>query len=181
MPKTINPDDDLKVEKAIKFLVKAIATSGNNSKPVILHSIRVAFFLEREGYSNNTVVAALLHDLVEDSAVTLEEIGDSFGQEIQNLVSTLTFDPNISDKKQRYEEVFDRSLKAGKESLLIRTADILDNSNYYLLAKDDATKQFLFEKMKCFLDISQPIIGDEPLWKGLFQQYQRLKKNTVNK
>ena len=78
MSQTINLDGDLKVEKAVKFLVKAIETSGNNSKPVILHSIRVAFFLEKESYSNNVVVAALLHDLIEDSATTLKEIGDNF-------------------------------------------------------------------------------------------------------
>jgi len=38
-----SPEDNVQIEKAIKFLVERISHRGKNPKPVILHSIRVAF------------------------------------------------------------------------------------------------------------------------------------------
>ena len=57
---------DRELERAIVFLVLQMERAGNNPKPVVLHSIRVALYLYDQGCGGDIVVAAL-HDLLEDS------------------------------------------------------------------------------------------------------------------
>ncbi|MBR3229258.1 MAG: hypothetical protein IKF91_00360 [Bacilli bacterium] len=52
------------------------------------------------------------------------------------LVSSLTENKNIEDKIKRNEELIDRSVTYGFRSLIIKCADILDNSNYHYLVTD---------------------------------------------
>jgi len=122
-----NYQRDKEIEKAIKFLVASIERSGHNPKPVILHSIRVGLYLDRQGYNKNVVIAGILHDLLEDSETTIEEIREEFGDKIANLVLVNSFDKTIKEKKKRYYESFARCLEAGKDALVIKAADVLDN------------------------------------------------------
>ena len=62
-----NPAFDDQLEQAIIFLVTTFQQSGNNPKPVILHSIRVALFLYEYHYPEEVIIAGALHDLVEDT------------------------------------------------------------------------------------------------------------------
>lgn len=174
-----NPINNLLLEKAVKFLVSSVERSGKNPKPVIIHSLRVALNLDALKEHADVVVAALLHDLVEDTSVTLDEIKSIFGDEVARLVSALTFDQSISDKRERYIEGFIRCHRAGRIALIIRVADILDNSDYYLLAEDKKTYTFLLEKMKYFLDLSRTTISSDPLWKELSKKYSLLHKSTL--
>ncbi len=175
-------DDSLKIEKAIKYLVKAIEKSGNNTKPVILHSIRVAFYLESQKYSTEIVIAALLHDLLEDSETRLEEIESLFSTNVADLVKANSFDESIKDEgQQKYKETFDRCLKAGKDALIIKAADILDNSDYYPLVKDESKYFSLLEKMKCFVDLSRDSLKDEPVYGELLKKYTSLKPEDLKR
>jgi len=151
------------IEKAIKFLVHGVEDSGNNSKPVILHSIRVAFLLERYGY-HDLVIAGLLHDLLEDTTVKPEIIRKEFGDKVLELVQICTFDNTIADKIERYKDSFARAGKYGVEALLIRTADIYDNMDYYEFAPDRKTKDFLIDKVGYFIKISYPLLNKEIFW-----------------
>ncbi|MFT4309727.1 MAG: HD domain-containing protein [Candidatus Woesearchaeota archaeon] len=127
-------EENVQIEEAIKFLVFAFHESGHNPKPVIIHSIRVGLHLYSLGYNNDIVVAAILHDVIEDTAVQIEEIKTKFGDKIAGLVEANTFDESIIDKTERYKENFERCYKAGKEALIIKTADLFDNADYYCIA-----------------------------------------------
>lgn len=72
-------EDQELIQKAISFLVENFNKSGNNNKPVILHSIRLAMRLYDKGKKASVVVGALLHDLLEDTQVTLSNITSKFG------------------------------------------------------------------------------------------------------
>ena len=168
--------NDKKIKEAIKFLVLAIEKSGHNSKPVIIHSIRVGLHLDELGYKQKIVIAGILHDLLEDSETTFEEIKQNFGPQIANLVQANSFDKNIKDKKKRYQQTLTRCLKAGKEALIIKAADILDNSHYYHLANGKKLRQWLVEKMKHFIDHSEKILKNEAVFKKLQKQYQKISK-----
>lgn len=170
-----NPQDDKKIEKAIKFLVFAIEKSGNNPKPVVLHSIKVGLYLYSQGYHRDVVIAGILHDLLEDSETTIEEIRQEFGSKVVNLVQATSFDKTIKDKKKRYHQSFRRSFKAGKDALLIKAADFLDNSHYYHLGKDKMLYQWLLEKLGHFIKNSESYLKNERVWKDLKKQYDRLK------
>lgn len=165
------------MKKARDFLVLTIEKSGHNPKPVVEHSLRVAETLEKLGYSKEIVIAATLHDLLEDSDTKLEEIEEKFGKKVANLVLANSFDINIADRVEKYKENFERLVKAGKKALVIKAADILDNSNYYQLA-DEETFKYLLEKMDYFVRISKPVLGKEPLYKNLVERLKHLKTSS---
>jgi len=177
----IRPDTnitfDLQLEKAIRFLVSAIIKSGNNPKPTILHSLKVGFCLYNMGYDQETVIGGLLHDLLEDSATTAEEIEQIFGKRIADLVQANTFTKEAKSEEAKYKDCFSRCVKEGKSALLIKAADILDNSFYYPLAKNRQTFQKLLQKMSYFIELSKPYLKDEVVWKKLVKRFRFLSSS----
>jgi (p)ppGpp synthase/HD superfamily hydrolase len=161
-------EDEKLIEEAIKFLVRSIAESRKNPKPVMLHSMRVAMYLENLGYSRDIVIGAILHDILEDTAAPPEAIREKFGDNVAKLVEANSFDEGISDKAEQYKELFLRCKNAGKDATVIKAADILDNSNYY------DSNQHLLEKMRYFIEFSKEDLGGEPVWETLKEQATRL-------
>jgi len=167
-------------EQAIKFLVHKIEDSNGNSKPVILHSIRVGIYLDREGYSRDIVVAGFLHDLLEDSDTTEEEISQRFGESVAKLVKAASFDKNVSDKRQRYAQTYHRGIQAGKDALVVKAADILDNSCYYSFTDSQESYDWLvFGKLKHFVENTEEVIGKEKVWQELRNRLEKLSKETL--
>lgn len=72
--------------------------------------------------------AALLHDLVEDTAVELPGIEEEFGARVAELVGALTEDTSISDYRERKEEARCRARDAGRDAALLFVADKLSNA-----------------------------------------------------
>lgn len=83
---------DIKKE-AFKFAVAAHDGQFRKAeleKPVIFHAIDVANMLELYGYDENVVAAGLLHDTIEDTNVTAEDIRKKFGDDVYSLVMGAT-------------------------------------------------------------------------------------------
>lgn len=62
------------IRKIPKSHRKMQSVCANSPKPVILHSIRIALYLNNLGYNRNIVLAAILHDILEDSSASVEKI-----------------------------------------------------------------------------------------------------------
>lgn len=169
----IDPKVSFDLERAVKFLVEEYGKTGNNSKPVIMHSLRIAVYLLELGYAYEIVAAALLHDLLEDASISIEFIRQEFGERIATIVEAVSFDPSISDPEQNYKEMFERVYQAGREALLVKAADLLNNSYYYDLAPAEK-RPGLLKKVGHFLSLSQSEIETEPVWQDLNNQYQKL-------
>ena len=161
--KYISPQDGYELDRAISFLVEKYSQTGQNQKPVISHSLRVAIYLLDHNYDLDIVITAVLHDLIEDSDTTKEDILLSFGSKIADWVVALSFKTSIEDEENRYKEMFDRIKLAGRDVLIIKCADIR--------LVDDIEKQvFLISKLKYFLDFSQELIKNEVIWHDLAEQ-----------
>jgi (p)ppGpp synthase/HD superfamily hydrolase len=96
--------------------------------PYIVHPLAVAGILIRSQCSEDLVIAGLLHDTVEDTPITIEEIRSQFGREVAELVSALS-EP---DKKASWEDRKAHTIgylerQASDDVLLISLADKLDN------------------------------------------------------
>jgi len=96
--------------------------------PYIVHPLAVAGILIRSRCSEQLVIAGLLHDSVEDTPVTIEEIRSQFGSEVADLVMALS-EP---DKKASWEDRKAHTIeylekKATSDVLLVALADKLDN------------------------------------------------------
>jgi (p)ppGpp synthase/HD superfamily hydrolase len=101
--------------------------NGSGGMAYVEHPIAVASLIEEAGYGEAVVAAALLHDVVEDSAVTVEEIRTEFGDEVAGMVGALTDDESIESYRERKAEHRERVAAAGEEALAIYAADKLTN------------------------------------------------------
>ena len=97
--------------------------------PYIEHPIAVAALLDEHGYGDEVLAAALLHDVVEDSETTLDELREEFGDEVAGLVGALTDDESIDYYRERKAEHRERVAAADGEALAIYGADKLTNSS----------------------------------------------------
>ena len=76
-------------EKAKEFAIKAHkgqVRKNEKDKPMIMHPVSVAELLEEYGYDDNVVAAGYLHDVVEDTKYTIEDIEKEFGKDMASLV-----------------------------------------------------------------------------------------------
>src|SRR6478735_9175908 len=78
--------------------------NGSGGKPYIEHPVAVADLLERHGFGEEVLAAALLHDVVEDSETTVAELRERFGDPIAALVDALSDDESIDDYSARKRE-----------------------------------------------------------------------------
>ncbi len=101
--------------------------NGSGGMPYIEHPMRVAALLDEHGFGDEVLAAALLHDVVEDSETTLDELREKFGGEVVGLVGAMTDDESIDDYRQRKAEHRERLAAAPTEAMAIYGADKLTN------------------------------------------------------
>ena len=103
--------------------------NGSGGLPYIEHPVAVAERLERHGYGEEVLAAALLHDVVEDSETTVEELRQEFGERVAELVATLSDDASIDDYRTRKDEHRARVHEFDGAAFAIYGADKLTNSS----------------------------------------------------
>lgn len=101
--------------------------NGSGGMPYIDHPLTVAAMLEEHDYGEKVLAAALLHDVVEDSETTLEELRERFGDEVSGMVGVLSDDESIEPYRERKAEHRERVAAAGADALAIYAADKLTN------------------------------------------------------
>src|SRR4051812_21430981 len=96
--------------------------------PYINHPIFVARVLLREGglYDPSLLLAAILHDTVEDTDVTLDELRARFGSEVASLVSEVTDDKSL-DKAERKRLQVEHAPHASVKARQLKIADKICN------------------------------------------------------
>ena len=104
----------------------------SSGEPYIIHPLNVAYILADIGLDESTISAALLHDVVEDTDVTDEQLRKEFGNEIADMVAGVTKLSNIqfaSIEEQQAEDYRKMFLAMGKDIrvILIKLADRLHN------------------------------------------------------
>ena len=113
-----------------------------SGEPYIIHPLNVAYILASIGMDDNTLCAALLHDVVEDTDVTQKDLTDMFGEEISEMVagvtklSTIQFATLEETQVENYRRMF---LAMGKDIrvILIKLADRLHNMRTLKYLKRD--------------------------------------------
>ena len=88
-----------KMEDALAFATKAhIDQFRKSGEPYIIHPILVASIVARITEDSSMVIAALLHDVVEDTPVTIEDVCERYGDDVAHLVGGLTKIDNLRDQ-----------------------------------------------------------------------------------
>ncbi|KAI8910956.1 guanosine-3',5'-bis 3'-pyrophosphohydrolase MESH1-like protein [Gorgonomyces haynaldii] len=117
--------------KSINFSAEKHKNQRRKSKeqtPYINHPIGVAHILMFEGdiQDTNTLVGAVLHDTVEDTDTTLDEITALFGSQVAKIVSEVTDDKSLP-KLERKRLQIEHAPHISKEAKLVKLADKIYN------------------------------------------------------
>lgn len=118
-------------EKALEFATKAHEgqVRKGSKVPYITHPVSVAELVEKFGGSEQAQVAALLHDTIEDTEVTFEELREEFGYDIALMVIRVSEDKDAGKWYNRKMSYIERLTADDTpyESLLVAAADKLHN------------------------------------------------------
>jgi (p)ppGpp synthase/HD superfamily hydrolase len=160
-----------RIEQALRaatILHKDQVRKGSIPIPYVSHLCAVAMIVADYTDKEDVVIAALLHDTLEDTDYTAEELEDDFGGAVRELVEAVT-EPqdehfkSLSWKEQKQQ--YAKSLrKASHESLLIAAADKIHNMRAIVEEYYDDHARFLAdfkgsleERMLMYQDISNAI------------------------
>lgn len=117
------------IKKAIQFAARkhhGHMRAEAEPLPYITHLFSVALLVAEGGADDDTVTAALLHDTIEDTATTREEIVETFSERVASLVLAVTEEKGL-DWKERKEAYLKVLETASVEALAIMAADKIDN------------------------------------------------------
>ncbi|MFH1129406.1 MAG: HD domain-containing protein [Patescibacteria group bacterium] len=116
------------IEKATRIAVIAHVNQKrkNDGSPYVVHPFIVAMKLVKYNFSDAVIAAALVHDVLEDTDVTEQELRDKLGNEVVDMVKMVTNDDTLSwrDKKIKYVETV---RNGSDEAKAISIADKIHN------------------------------------------------------
>lgn len=98
-----------------------------SGEPYVNHPVRVAKTLSAYTTDYSILAAAVLHDTLEDTDTTIEDLVRLFGDRVANLVKALTNDPEEIKRVGKTQHLLEKMAKMDDETLLIKLADRLDN------------------------------------------------------
>ncbi len=156
--------DESALKRAYMFAIKAHGSQRRASgDPYISHPIEVAHILTNMRLDHNTIITALLHDTVEDTKVTINDIRTLFGDEVARLVDGVTKLTRIelqSDRTQQAEN-FRKLLIAMSEDirvLLIKLSDRLHNMRTLsFIADEEKRRRIAAETMDIYAPLAERI------------------------
>lgn len=159
--KKYHPSTELSnVEKAYKIAKDAHEGQFRKSgEPYIIHPLCVAIILAQLELDKETIVAGLLHDIVEDTETTLEEVEKDFGDEVALLVNGVTKLTRLQYKQDKLEVQAENlrkmflAMAKDIRVIMIKLADRLHNMR--TLKYQSKEKQI--EKSKETMDIYAPL------------------------
>jgi hypothetical protein len=174
------------IQKAIHLAITTHQVNQDQKRkgkdvPYIVHPLAVGLILARAGADELTIIAGILHDTIEDSVpgkkVTAEIITHSFGAKAAELVESVTEPNKKLPWDVRKQEALARIKTFNHESLLIKSADIINNVtdmfDDYKQNGEAAFEHFNAPKEKVvshYLAVARALIGrwaENPLVKDL--------------
>lgn len=145
------------------YLLGAQAHEGQQrqtGEPYIYHPISVARILAEMHMDTSSIIAAILHDVIEDTAVTKETIGEMFGDEVANLVdgvSKLT-EFKFKNKKEQQAVNIQKVLLAMARDvrvILIKLADRLHNMRTLGVMRPEKRRRIAAETLEIYVPLAR--------------------------
>ena len=155
----VQPVDRARVAQAFRFACERHADQQRKSgEGFITHPVGVAKICAGMRLDTETICAALLHDTVEDTSASLEDVRQEFGDEVGQLVdgvtklTGITFQSRDEQQAENYRKMM-VAMATDIRVILIKLADRLHN----MRTLDALPKQKQIEKAKETLDIFAPL------------------------
>ncbi len=148
------------IERAYRLAEKAHGAQKRLSgEPYIIHPLNVAAILAELGMDSESIAAGLLHDVVEDTSVDLQQIKKTFGDEIANLIDGVTKLGRIpySSREEQQAENIRKMLIAMSEDIrviIIKLADRLHNMRTIEFMTPQKQRDKALENMEVYAPIA---------------------------
>ena len=154
-------ESDLKrIREAYEFAEQAHSGQVRKSgEPYILHPLAVAEILVNMQMDTTSIIAALLHDVVEDTTVSLETVNEKFGKTCAMLVDGLTklekikFKTKEEQQNENYRKMF-VAMAQDIRVILIKLADRLHNMRTLKHQSEEAQRRIADETLEIFCPIA---------------------------
>lgn len=159
--KSFTPDNVAVVDKAFELANEAHGEQKRKSgEPYIIHPLAVATILHDElGMDMPSIAAALLHDVVEDTAYELSDIKELFGEEIAHLVDGVTKISriDISSREEQQAETLRKMLIAMSQDIrviIIKLSDRVHNMRTLQYVPEDRRRMIAKETLEIYAPIA---------------------------
>jgi (p)ppGpp synthase/HD superfamily hydrolase len=141
-------------------------------EPYIVHPVEVSEIVAWHNGSKEMIAAALLHDTVEDTDVTIDDIRNEFGNAVALLVDDLTDVSKLEDGNRAARKAMDRdhTANASAAAMVIKAADLISNSKS-IAEHDPKFAKVYFEEKRALLDVMFKIKHTD-----IFKEAQELTK-----
>lgn len=155
-----NPADLVKIEEAYHFAEeKHKGQFRKSGDPYITHLLGVAAILAELQTSPSTIIAGLLHDTIEDTGTTKEEIAAKFGDEVAFLVESLTKITRLSDFHNTDFQAEDHrkimvAMAKDIRVIIIKLADRLHNMRTLQYQPEEKQKRIASETLDVYVPIA---------------------------
>ena len=158
---TVEPDDLKKLMHALEFASRKHKDQRRkdvDASPYINHPISLANILCNEGHVTDVdvICGALLHDTVEDTDTTEEELEKEFGKTICNIVMSVTDDPALC-KAERKQAQIDHAAHASGEAKLVKLADKISNLRDVAI---NSPENWSLERRQEYFDWAKQVIDE---------------------
>ena len=176
-------------ERALSFAIRAHAGQMRKSekdKPYVIHPIIVGLILKKYGFDDNVVAAGYLHDVVEETDYTIDDIARLFGGDVASLVMTATeVDSSLSWKERKTQQI-KATANMPKRNAAIICADKIANVedlrmerrknggvDYSNFRADESEQRWFFESMynELYKIIDNPIV--DRLYNSIIDVFDR--------
>ncbi len=159
--KSYNPNiDEALIRKGFKFAeYHHQGQKRNSGEDYIIHPYHVALILAEMNMDSSTIVAGLLHDVVEDTEVTYEELKGKFGEEIANLVDGVTKLKKLSyqtKQEKQAENIRKMVLAMAKDIrvIIVKLADRLHNLRTLEYMNENKKKEKALETIEIYAPLA---------------------------
>ncbi|MFB9119731.1 RelA/SpoT family protein [Bergeyella porcorum] len=158
--RTLNDEQNKMIRKAFDLALDAHKDQRRKTgEPYIFHPIEVAKIVANEiGLGTTSIVCALLHDVIEDSDYTYEDIEERFGKKVADIVQGLTKisginQQNISVQSENYRKLL-LTLSEDFRVILIKIADRLHNMRTLESMRPDKQKKIASETVYIYAPLA---------------------------
>lgn len=139
-----------RIEQAIRaaaVLHKNQLRKGSMPFPYVTHLVATAFSLMDYTHNEDVIIAALLHDTLEDTDYTIDELQEDFGGRVREIIEAISEPKSSADGKLTWlqkKQAYIKSLKKGpKEAVLVAAADKIHNFRTLVEDYHDAPERFI--------------------------------------
>ena len=155
------PDaDTAKIERAYQFAEKAHRGQARISgEAYIIHPLHVAYILTGLHMDDETICAALLHDVVEDTHATIEEMEELFGKNIAVLIDGVTklgriqYMSKEDVQLENYRKMF-LAMAKDIRVIMIKLADRLHNMRTLKYMREDKRQRIAHETLEVYAPLA---------------------------